>query len=104
VITDGTFGAVLRTARINKGWSQQKLAVRMNHAGYSSWQQATATRSERAGRPVPIGEVLVLASLLDIDLNALIVPIEPEPPCSRCDDEPPEGFTCNDCGTTGAAS
>lgn len=82
--------------------SQDRLATRMRSAGFR-WTQSIATRTESGTRPVPITEAATLAALLQLDLNSLI-PADVTAicaVCAVCKDNPPVGFTCNECGQRG---
>jgi transcriptional regulator with XRE-family HTH domain len=94
------FGTQMKDARRARGWTQQRMAGRMNAAGFS-WVQTTVTKTERASRPVPVEEAAALAAILHLDLNVLIPDLR-ELRCPVCDDRPPAGFTCNACGATGS--
>lgn len=98
MITDKELGELVKAERLKRGWSQEKLVRRMRNAGIN-WMQSTVTKTESGNRPIRVREVFTLAALLSLDLNAMVVPIEPL--CAHCDGKPPAGFTCNDCGVVG---
>jgi transcriptional regulator with XRE-family HTH domain len=100
---EAQFGKLVRDARVNLGWSQRKLAQKMQQLGFRS-PQSTIAKNEHAARPIPIQEALTLTGLLQVDVSklaALIPVIKLEPECPVCHDNPPAGFTCNECGQRG---
>jgi len=95
-IIERQFGARLREIRTNKKIPQAALAARMTALGWT-WHQSTVHRVEAGSQPVRLGEAASLAAILATDLNSMASGI-PLPPCVKCGDSPPGGFTCNSCG------
>lgn len=87
------FGRRARKARLERRWSIREMAGRSG--GVLS--PSTITRAER-GREIVLGAALAIAGALGIPASEMLA----EPECARCDGEPPAGFSCRDCGRTGA--
>lgn len=64
------FGQEIRHRREARGWSQQDLVDAMNELGVR-WYQTTVGRIETGGRNVTWDEAVVVAVVLDLDLNGL---------------------------------
>lgn len=88
----------IREALLRGGLRQQDLANSM--AGYGLVIHDTAISKAMAPvgprRALRLGEVLAIASILDLDLNSF-VPKQIQ--CPTCSGRPLQGFTCNQCGT-----
>lgn len=65
------FGTALRTARSDRGWSQQRIADNMTELGFS-WHQTTCAKTEAGDRPVPLEEAAALAALLGTSVGAML--------------------------------
>jgi len=92
------FAAAVREGRERRQMTQATLALVMSKGGFR-WRQQTVTRAENARRPFFLGEALALSALLGIDLNAIADGADsPLRACDTCRDQPPPGFTCNECG------
>lgn len=83
------FGQNVRRLREKAGVTQAELASVMGSRGYEM-HQVTVGKIETARRPTRVGEVAALASIFDVDVNALFQPSEP---CEQCHDRPPRGYT-----------
>lgn len=70
------------------GWIKQVVSV-LEAGPYSKRQ-----------RKLGLDETVLIAEALGVTLDDLMRAV---PPCGMCDDKPPTGFTCNDCGRTGDA-
>ena len=88
--------------RDERGLSQAEVAKRMRIAGYK-WGQTTMTRIEAATRPTSLSEVADLGALYGVKLPDLIAGApERHVTCPVCNEGPPDGFSCNTCGRSGA--
>jgi transcriptional regulator with XRE-family HTH domain len=87
------FGRRARKARLERRWSVREMAERSGGA----LSPSTVTRAE-SGREVYLGAAFSIAGVLGTALAELLA----DPECARCDGEPPAGFSCRDCGRTGA--
>lgn len=67
------FGAKVRTLRKAHGMSQTALAKRMADLGWVA-HQTTVNRIEHGTRPLRLSESIDLATILGIDLAALVAP------------------------------
>lgn len=87
----------MRRFRQKLGWTQTQFGEKLG------WTKVTVSVAElsngRRSRKFGVDEVAQIADALGVTVNDMISPI---PPCERCSDEPPEGFTCNTCGRSGA--
>ena len=71
----------------------------MQNLGYS-WHQATVTRAENGTRSVTCGEAVALAAVYGMPVAELLKDAPaPESNCRDCNGHPPQGFTCNTCGS-----
>lgn len=64
-------GDRVRQLRTAAGMTQQQLSVRLADAGYPLHPSAVA-KTEAADRPVPVGEMLALASIFGVTLENLV--------------------------------
>ncbi len=88
----------VRNAIARRGLRQQDVANSMAAYGLvihdTGISKSIATKGPR--RALRLAEVLAIASILGIGLDDFIPPpIE----CPTCSGRPPQGFTCNQCGT-----
>ena len=67
------FGAGVRRARQAAGMTQLELAARMAARGWP-WYGSTVSKTESGDRPPTLTESYALASVLDVDMNALLNP------------------------------
>ena len=70
--------ALVRRARVEKGWTQEDLARAMRQHGFR-WSQSTVARVEGGQRPMLYTEASALADLLGIHEGAIWKRIEPPP-------------------------
>ena len=84
------FGQRIKRERKRRGWNMRDLRAR------SGVSINTISRAERGGDPV-LSNAIALATALGLSLDILLT----EPACTRCDDRPPEGFTCDTCDRKG---
>lgn len=68
---DAALGAVIRAARIEAGWTQDRLATAIGYANRSS-----ITRIEAGERKLLAVELVEVARCLGLDLNELDIEIE----------------------------
>lgn len=94
--------AELRTLRKELRVSAQQLADRMTEAGYPVKRSVIANLESGRRAEVSIDHVTIAAKALGVDVSALVRRVTD--PCPHCKGEPPAGFTCNTCGTTGGAA
>lgn len=100
-LTDQQFALIIREARERLKMSQGELARQMAARGFPYYQQ-TIRRIEEGRRKVSVGEAVALAVTLRMDgaladLGAGLAPA----PCPCCNDKPPAGMTCQECGAEG---
>ncbi|MEV7983344.1 helix-turn-helix transcriptional regulator [Streptomyces sp. NPDC086519] len=69
-----SFGALVRTARENRQWTQADLAKRLGSLLGREVNPLAITRTEAGKRPVPLDEVAALAQLLNLELDPLLNP------------------------------
>lgn len=69
------FGRRLKDLRTAKGWTQDDLAKRMTAAGHPL-HQTTVAKIESGNRPTPVGEIAVLAAILDAPIAMMFSPDE----------------------------
>ena len=70
--------ALVRRARVEKGWTQEDLARAMRQHGFR-WSQSTVARVEGGQRPMLYTEASALTDLLGIHEGAIWKRIEPPP-------------------------
>ena len=66
-----TAGKRLRELRINREWSQRRVADEMAKYGYE-WRQSTVGKIEAAARPLRFREAVDLAALFGVNLSTLL--------------------------------
>jgi transcriptional regulator with XRE-family HTH domain len=94
-------GRRIAVLRKRAGMSQEELGVRMGVVNGRCWPRQTVSLAEKGRRGLAAPEMLALSELLEVPIEQLFHGI---PPCEGCNDSPPAGFTCNDCGATGVRS
>ena len=67
------FGERVKALRIERGWSQERLAQQMIAAGHR-WRQNIVTRVEAGDRPIRVNEAATLARILGVPIAALFDP------------------------------
>jgi transcriptional regulator with XRE-family HTH domain len=67
------FGQRIQTLRKARGWTQEDLARQMANHGFPM-HQVTVGKIESAGRPTPVGEVMALAAIFDVEPRELLRP------------------------------
>jgi transcriptional regulator with XRE-family HTH domain len=83
------FGRRVAGERRRRGWTVAELAVK---AGVGTHAIGNL---EHGRQGCTLDSAALLAAALEISLDGLAGP------CERCGDQPPPGYTCNDCGTQG---
>jgi transcriptional regulator with XRE-family HTH domain len=87
----------MRTIRKARGWTAAQLGDALTKRGIR-WDRFTVASLENGKRQsISVKELFVLAQVLGIDPWTLTA----DPRCAACDDVPPRGFTCDECGTRG---
>jgi transcriptional regulator with XRE-family HTH domain len=71
-LAEQAFGRRVRALRVSAGMTQADLAEKMTHLGVNM-RQGMIAKLERGARPTPVGEVTVLANVLDVSPSALLV-------------------------------
>ena len=69
-----SFGALVRSARENRQWTQADLAKRLGAMLGKEVNPLLITRTEAGTRPVPLDEVAAFAHLLNLELDPLLNP------------------------------
>ncbi len=98
---EAPFVAAVRTAMADRGVSQYVLArAASTQFGLTVVTNTAVSKmltctGQRQG--MRLGHALAFASVLDVDLNALV----PASRCTTCAGKPPPGFICASCGLTG---
>lgn len=69
--TETKFAEWLRQARIEHGWSQQKVADLLAAEGIS-WHQTQVTKTETGARPIRLNEAAALAEIFGSSLDEMI--------------------------------
>jgi transcriptional regulator with XRE-family HTH domain len=64
------FGERVQALRKARGWTQEDLARQMGNYGFPM-HQVTVGKIENAGRPTPVGEVVALAAIFDVEPHDL---------------------------------
>lgn len=67
--TERHFASKLYAARKSARLSQSVMADRMRESGFPNYYQQTVTRNETGKRSIPLGEALVLASILGVSIE-----------------------------------
>lgn len=70
---DQTVREAVRSLREAQGLSQGGLADRLREAGWTSARQTTVSRIEKGEQTVKAGELVVLARVLNTDVEALVL-------------------------------
>lgn len=83
--------------RKERGWTQKALAAKL---GWSAQLVCAAERSAapRRNRRFTVDDLLLITEAFGVALTDLLAPILP---CATCQDSPPAGFTCQECGAAG---
>lgn len=84
----------LRTAR---GLSRPQLAALLSERRPSLRHTPTLFRIEEGTHRVCVDDLVALAEAFDVRPEQLLEPYD----CPTCHQQPPEGFTCRDCGLEG---
>lgn len=72
-----TFGQRLKALRERAGWSQEALAQLVNNAlPDGRWYQTTVGRIERNERDVKVNELVAIADVLGLPIDAVVHPME----------------------------
>jgi transcriptional regulator with XRE-family HTH domain len=87
----GIFAANVFQLRNARGWSQEKLGELYNP---DAAKPAATVNLIEAGRQTGLDTVDRMAQVFGKTATEMITPL----PCEWCDGEPPEGFSCNECG------
>lgn len=64
------FGRRVKDLRLERGWTQDELAKRLNGAGYSM-HQTTVAKMESGARPTSVGEMAALAAIFGMSIDRL---------------------------------
>lgn len=81
--------------RRRRGWSAEMLSERLESLGYKIPRSVIANLENNRRNAITIDEVLGLAHVFSTTVNWLVYGTGRA--CTVCNDEPPAGFTCNDC-------
>lgn len=90
-----TFTDRMRRFRTVRGWSQGLLADWVRVEGVDL-RDEIVTRIETGQRSVRLNEAVAIAAALRVPLTDMLA----APKCGSCNDVPPAGFTCQQCGAT----
>lgn len=70
---DTTVRETVRRLREDHGWSQLDLSDRLRDAGWTTARQTTVSRIEKGDQVVKAAELVVLARVLETDVEALLM-------------------------------
>ena len=90
-----TVYARMRALRLLRGWSAQELADRLTAAGRPTKRSTIAMCETRPGG-CGVDLLYALAEVFGVAISTLVD--ENTVLCPRCNDEPPDGFSCMTCG------
>jgi len=87
---------MLRLRKV-RGWTQEELG---NLIGWGKSVVSTAERSASAKRirQFSVDDLVLIAGAFSVAPSDLLAPVLP---CATCQDSPPAGFACQDCGAAG---
>ena len=91
----------MRDERIRRGWTAADLSVKLARLGYDLPRLVIVNLENRRRGHIAIGEVIGLARVFTTTMEWLVYGVGRA--CLTCDDKPPAGFTCNDCGKSTSA-
>lgn len=89
--------ANVRRLRADRGLSRTRFAALVGELRPSLRYTATLFRIEAGSHRVCVDDLVALADALGVRPEQLLEPYD----CPTCHQEPPEGFTCRDCGLEG---
>jgi hypothetical protein len=72
--------------------------VRVNHSGISCIEQGRIGSATDRFPAVTVDQLMAFAQVFGCTAERLLAEVT----CVRCNGAPPPGFTCNECGQTGA--
>lgn len=98
---EAEIGARIRWFRKHHGLTQAHVAEAVSaRLPKSGWQHRQAVHlAEKGGRAFTAAELVAIADVLGRTAGDLFHFEIPR--CAQCADEPPSGFTCNECGKIG---
>ena len=87
----------MRDERYRRGWSAQELSEKVTRDGGVPFPRSIIANLENGRRDdFPIGEIVGVAKVFNTSVTWLLYGTGIA--CTQCNDAPPAGFTCNDCG------
>lgn len=86
----------IRRFREGQGMTMKRFAELLKEAGRTG-DVVSVRRVETLGRRVDVDDLVVIGRILNVEPADLMAEA---PPCRSCNDAPPPGFTCNNCGST----
>jgi transcriptional regulator with XRE-family HTH domain len=89
--------ARIRRARTLRGWSAQYLAGVISEQGYPM-HRASIAALETGDRLVTVDDLVAFAAAFDVNPSRLL---GEQSLCGTCNDNPPSGFVCLNCGAEG---
>jgi transcriptional regulator with XRE-family HTH domain len=87
---------MLRLRKV-RGWTQKELAAKL---GWSAQLVCAAERSTTAkrNRHFTVDDLVLITEAFGVAPADLLAPVLP---CATCQDSPPAGFACQECGAAG---
>ncbi|WP_424862135.1 helix-turn-helix domain-containing protein [Streptomyces sp. MMS24-I29] len=89
--------ARIRAYRVGRRMSAQQLADAITAAGFPITRGVIANQENGRVETIPVDQVVAAAQVFGLHAVELFH----GDPCAACAGLPPEGFTCNTCGTGG---
>lgn len=89
--------ARIRSARQARGMSAQGLADAITERGYKVSRETLAGAENNLRATISVDLVVHAAHVLSVPVVSFLTD---QPWCERCNNNPPPGFTCNECGAT----
>jgi transcriptional regulator with XRE-family HTH domain len=86
--------ANMRRLRQRNGLSCEQLVAELAAVGFAVGRSVLANQENGRVAMMPLDQAAALCRVFGVTFEDLIDP----KPCGRCGNQPPVGFTCNECG------